>query len=127
MTDKGSPFWQTGNDILVLHEIRHALRKLLDSSESTVIDLRALPMSEVEQSRIEDTLGVGEVQASVNALGVSEVVETRISGVWRITHYNTEREVLGKFIEITTIPSLLTSQTEDMAAGLERLTAKLTE
>jgi hypothetical protein len=44
-----------------------------------------------------------------------------------VTHYNRDEQIVGKYVEITSIPALLRSQTEDMAAGLRRLKARLSE
>lgn len=115
----------TGNDILILHEIRHALKTLIDEGESTTIDLRAIPMAPGEEARIEAMLGHGEISANLNALGHSSIIETSIAGVWLITHYNVEDEILGKFIEITRVPALLASPQEDIEQGWDRLTAQL--
>lgn len=117
----------TGNDILILHEIRHALAQLLDSDEPTTIDLRSIPMAPGEEARIEEMLGDGEISIQMNALGLSTIKETAIAGVWLVTHYNVEEEILSKFIEITRIPSLLASQTEDIESGLEQLKERLSE
>lgn len=117
----------TGNDILILHEIKHALRKLLDSGVSTTIDLRSIPMAPGEEARIEASLGEGEIKVNLNALGPSTIQETAIAGVWLITHYNIEDEILGKFIEITKVPTFIESPDEDMQIGLELLTQKLSE
>jgi len=115
----------TGNDLPILHEIRHALDRLIESGEPTIIDLRAMPMAPGEEARIESVLGHGEVDARIDALGPSEVRETAIAGVWLVTHYNAEEEILGKFIEITRLPSILESQTEDMRNGLAVLNGLL--
>lgn len=111
----------TGNDLPVLHEIRHALRTLLTSGQTTIIDLRAMPMAPGEEEKIVRTLGEGEISITLNALGISTIRETAIAGVWLITHYNAEDEILGKFIEITEIPELVRSRQEDMQESLERL------
>jgi len=119
--------FNTGNDILILHEIRHALKKLLETDEPTTIDLRAIPMAPGEEERIESMLGEGEISAKLNALGPSTIIETQIAGVWLVTHYNVEDEILGKFIEITRAPSLIASQDEDIERGLTRLAEQLSE
>ncbi len=108
----------TGNVTPILNEVVHALSRLIDTGQSTIIDLRAIPLAPGEETRVENTLGSGEAQARIEALGTSEFRETRFSGVWLVTHYNTEQEILGKFIEITKIPALLMSQEEDMIAGI---------
>ena len=109
----------------ILHEIRHALRRLLDSDQSSIIDLRSIPLAPGEEETLLDTLGCGEVHAKLNALGPSEIYETRFAGVWLVTHYNAENNVIGRFIEITRLPDILQSQTEDMAAALEQLQREL--
>jgi len=58
-------------------------------------------------------------------LGTSLFQETRFAGVWLITHYNANQEVLGKFIEITQLPSLLKSPREDLLTGLKKLEHQL--
>jgi hydrogenase-1 operon protein HyaF len=109
----------------LLHEIRHALAQLLEQGKETVIDLRGIPLAPGEEVAIEQALGEGEVRATLSALGPSEIRETSFPGVWLVTHYNRDDQIVGKFVEVTAIPALLMSQTEDMAAGLERLKARL--
>jgi len=109
----------------LLHEIRHALAQLLEQGKETVIDLRGIPLAPGEEVAIEQALGEGEVRATLSALGPSEIRETSFPGVWLVTHYNNDNQIVGKFVEVTAVPALLMSQTEDMAAGLERLKARL--
>jgi hydrogenase-1 operon protein HyaF len=121
----GRPAFETGNVEPLMHEIRHALARLADGGEETVIDLRSLPLAPGEEQRIEEALGDGELKAELDALGRSTIVETAYPGVWLVTHWNTDDEVVGRFIEVTRAPALLHSQTEDIAAGLQRLVAAL--
>jgi len=109
----------------LLHEIRHGLTRLLESDAATIIDLRGIPLAPGEEERIVSELGTGEVQARMTALGPSEIKETRFPGVWLVTHYNSENEVIGKFIEVCDMPQILRAQTEDIRAGLAQLTARL--
>ena len=109
----------------LLHEIGHALVKLLDDAGHTVIDLRSLPLAPGEEQKLLDILGHGEVHALLNALGPSEIIETRYPGVWVVEHLNNDREVIGKFIEICDIPDLLRAQQDDIRQGLEQLQAQL--
>jgi len=109
----------------LLHEIRHALMRLLDQHKNTIIDLRSIPLAPGEEDRILEALGSGEVHAQLNALGRSEISETSYAGIWRISHFNEANELISRFIEITTMPDILKSQPEDMADALERLTQAL--
>ena len=109
----------------LLHEIRHALVKLLDDGGHTVIDLRSIPLAPGEEQKLLDELGRGEVHAQLSALGSSDFVETRYPGVWVVEHFNSNDEVIGKFIEVCEIPELLRSQQDDIREGLEQLQTQL--
>lgn len=111
----------------LLHEIRHALAQLLETGGETVIDLRRIPLAPGEESAIEQALGEGEVRASLSALGPSEFRESSYPGVWLVTHYNRDGQIVGKFVEVTLVPSLLKAQAEDIAVGLRRLEDTLAE
>ena len=117
--------YHSGNVPPLLHEIRHALRNLLDNGETTTIDLRGLPMAPGEQDQLLEILGKGEVSAHLDALGKSEIIESIYAGVWLIIHYNSNHEVMGKFIEITHMPAILKAQTADMEESLAALIRKL--
>ena len=115
----------TGNVMPILHQVRHALRDLLETGKSEVIDLRSIPMGPGEEDRLADALGQGEVQVRMSVLGPSEIIETQYPGVWLVTHYNNDSEIIGKFIEICAIPSLVMAQDEDIRAGLVQLKEQL--
>lgn len=123
---------QIGDDLThnvkpLLHEIKHALDNLIETGKTTVIDLRSLPLAPGEEKKILNTLGQGEVQAQLNALGLSEVSETQYAGVWVVTHYNDEQHIISRFIEVTTMPEILCSQTEDVMEAYSRLTLDLAD
>ena len=105
----------------LLHEIRHALQELADSGKTSIIDLRSIPLAPGEEDRIVATLGQGEVQARIDALGPSEIIETRYAGVWLVTHYNDDEDIIGRFIEITPMPEILCSQAEEISRACSRL------
>lgn len=109
----------------LLSEVRHALEALLDSGVTHIIDLRSIPLAPGEEETIIETLGQGEVHARLNALGPSEIYETRYAGVWLITHYNESEAIVSRFIEITRLPDILHSQHEDMTSALTVLTQEL--
>jgi hydrogenase-1 operon protein HyaF len=134
MPDTATPQFniQIGNELTwnvqpILHEIRHALRKLIDNGENSIIDLRSIPLAPGEEDTIIDILGSGEVHARLNALGPSEIVETRFAGVWLISHYNEDNSIIGRFIEITVLPDILKSQHEDMVFSLAQLESELND
>ena len=115
----------TGNVEPLLHEVRHALRRLASGGDGTVIDLQSLPLAPGDEQRIMEALGTGEVRAELDALGPSVVQETSYPGVWLVTHRNTEQAVIGQFIEVTRMPELLKSQQADIEHGISRLEDEL--
>ena len=117
----------TWNVMPLLHEIKHALDNLINNDETSVIDLRSIPLAPGEEEKILNALGRGEVLAQLNALGPSEIIETQYAGVWVITHFNDENNIISRFIEITTMPDILRSQKEDVTAAYDRLTTSLEE
>jgi hydrogenase-1 operon protein HyaF len=117
----------TWNVMPLLHQIRHALQNLLDNNISEVIDLRSIPLAPGEEDRLLQVLGTGEVQVKLNALGPSDIIETRFNGVWLVTHYNDENEIISRHIEITRMPDILLSQTHDMSDALQQLSDLLDE
>lgn len=117
----------TGNVRPLLHEVRHALQALIERGEETVIDLRALPLGPGEEERIVRLLGTGEVRIRLEALGPSEYVETGFPGVWLSTHQNPDGAVIGRYIEICTIPALVRTQSADLPESVAALDGKLAE
>lgn len=117
----------TGNVGPLLHEVRHAVQELLASGAESVIDLRAIPLGPGEEERIAETLGRGEVQVRLSALGPSEIFETRYPGVWMSLHRNQDGEVIGRYIEVCMVPPLVRSQQEDIRVGLQALDSRLQE
>lgn len=117
--------YPTGNVAPLLHEIRHALRRLVETGEPTTIDLRAMPLSPGEEEDIECALGHGEVHAQFQALGPSDIYESAIPAVWLVTHRNANDEIVAKFVEVTRIPAILESQDGDIEAGIRRLQERL--
>jgi hydrogenase-1 operon protein HyaF len=109
----------------LLHEIRHALAALLESGETSIIDLRSIPLAPGEEEAIIEALGEGEIHARLEALGPSDIYETRFAGVWLISHYNEDHVIVSRFIEVTGLPDILRSQREDISGALEALNEEL--
>ena len=117
----------TWNVLPLLHQIKHAMDNLLDNNINEVIDLRSIPLAPGEENNLLKILGQGEVKAQLNALGPSEILETQFNGVWLITHYNDENEIVSRHIEVTYMPEILLSQSQDIRSACHRLSEKLNE
>ena len=131
-TDKASSLFniQIGDNLTwnvkpLLHEVKHALKNLIDHGETSMIDLRSIPLAPGEESKILNTLGKGEVKCLLDALGPSEIIETQYAGVWLVTHFNDENEIISRFIEITFMPEILRSQSDDVTEAYKRLAETL--
>lgn len=110
-----------GNVRALLTEIAALLQKLVDTGETGLIDLKSLPFAPGEYEQLRAALGQGELTAQLDAIGISEIVECRFPGVWWLTHYNVQGEIVADVIEITFLPEIMKSQIEDMRDGLAQL------
>ena len=120
---RATPFY--GNVRPLLSEVLHAVDRLLDTDEPTTIDLAGLPFGPGELEHLEATLGTGELSCKLDALGTSRIRETTYPGVWWLEHRNAHDEVVGRYIEITRTPEILSSQEADITAGRARLEDQL--
>lgn len=111
----------------LLHEIEGMLDELLNNDKESSIDLRGIPMSAADRQVLERVLGEGELTARITALGLSQVRETAIHGVWWVTHYNTEDAVVAEFLEVSSCPDILRSHTDDIRDTLENLRTQLAQ
>jgi hydrogenase-1 operon protein HyaF len=114
-----------GNVQPILNEVAHALDRLADADETTVIDLARLPFSPGELDELEQELGEGELRATLDSLGESIIRETAYPGVWWLEHRNAAGEIVGRFLEITRTPDILKSQATDIDAGRDVLQQRL--
>jgi hypothetical protein len=111
----------TGAAPAVLREIESMLVELIECGTVGRIDLRSLPLSPADLDWLAGALGEGEVQASVETMGSSDVLETGVFGVWWVRHFDEGGNVTADFIEVTQLPELLKTHPADVQAGLARL------
>jgi hydrogenase-1 operon protein HyaF len=115
------------NDVPLLHEVRHALGKLAETGENTTIDLSSLPFGPGDKERFLEVLGQGEVSATIEAMGSTQVKETGFPGVWLVQYFSVADEVLAEHIEVTRCPSLLITPEQDLADAALALQARLAD
>jgi len=119
--------YSVGNIRALLSEIAAHLERLVSDGATGIIDLNSLPLAPGEYEQLRQTLGQGEVSARIEAIGASEIIETYYPGVWWVTHYNVEGDIVADMIEIAHIPEILKSQPEDIKMGLELLKEELND
>ena len=116
-----------GNLRALLAEISALLENLVNSGRTGMIDINGLPLATGEYEALRGMLGQGEVSVRIDSIGPSEIIETHYPGVWWVTHYNAEGDIVSDMLEIAPVPEIVKSQPEDMRAGLARLRTRLGE
>lgn len=111
----------------ILREVETSLAMLVESGKASRIDLSSLPMGPHDFERLREALGQGEVSATIDALGPTQVRETEVHGVWWITHMNIDGAKVAEFLDITHVPEILKSHPDDARAALARLRSHLNE
>ena len=115
----------TGNAAAVLREIASLVEQLARNGEGGCIDLASLPFTSADRTWLQDKLGKGEVEVSINAGGPTTIMETGASGVWWITHRNEQNAKSGEFIEVALVPDLVATHPDDVLLGLDSLNKKI--
>jgi hydrogenase-1 operon protein HyaF len=110
----------------ILAELAALLERLADAQTAAAVDLRSLPMSPRDRLELQRALGDGEVQATVNANGVSTIRETGISGVWWVEHRDPHGELIAELLEVARVPGILANAPDEIAAGVRALRAQMT-
>ncbi len=117
---------EAANAHALLRELESHLQRLIETGETARIDLGGLPLNPADYELLEQVLGHGEVIASVDSMGVSEISDTAIPGIWRIEYYNSEEVLVAEFIEVTRCPELLLTPLEEIKDGLSQLHQAMT-
>lgn len=111
----------------ILHEMTSLLAKLAATGQPSIIDLRHEPLSLGDIVELKNILGQGEIQAHLTTLGASQIIETEVPGIWWISHYNEQGNVISEFIEITPCPDLLKTFDDELDSALAGLKDKISQ
>ncbi len=109
----------------ILAELVGLLERLASGDLPATIDLRSLPMSPQDRIALQSALGDGEVQATLDAQGLSSIRETRVPGLWWVEHRDPRGEIIAESIEVTRIPQILMSALDEIGAGAAALRAQI--
>jgi len=110
-----------GGVTAILSELGELLTRLATQGEPAAIDLRSLPMTQLERERLRHALGDGEVQATVTAAGVSRINETGMAGVWWVEHRDAHGELQAELLEVCRVPEFLARAQDEIAAAGQAL------
>ena len=108
----------------VLREIHALLESFSTTGETGAIDLAGMPLTRADREALATFLGRGEVSATLDVAGRSEIWETAYSGVWWVRHWGGDA-VASELIEITAIPEILNTDRTDAAGAAKRLALTL--
>jgi len=111
----------TGNARPLLRELAEQVKRLLETGETSAIDLSALPLTPADLDWLREKLGAGEIAVTLQASGESTLNETACPGIWWVTHRNEQGAVTSQFIEVAFVPELVKAHPQDVAIGLENL------
>jgi len=109
----------------VFAEVAARLAEVAAGATAPPIELTAMPLTSEDRADLEQRLGRGEVFATIESAGRSEVWETRFSGVWFVRHYGENDRIASECMEFGAAPAILFSHRADMAAAARRLAAAL--
>ncbi len=115
----------TGIANAVISEAISYLRGLADGGERQIIDLKGLPMSQGDLRQLQETLGRGEVTASVDAAGPTEIFETRYPGLWWVRYQNADGQVVAEQLVVGRVPEILETPLDDVRDSVARLEEQL--
>ena len=115
----------TGMSEAVLAEVAARLAEVVAGASVPPIDLTAMPLTSEDRADLEQRLGRGEVFATVESAGRSQIWETQFSGVWFVRHFGENDRIASECIEFGAAPEILFSHRADMSAAARRLAAAL--
>ena len=111
----------TGMADAVLNEIASLAARHGETGAAAAIELTSIPLTGLDREEIVTRLGRGEVEATIDVAGRSEVWETSYAGVWFVRHLGVDGKVATETIEICAAPLILFSHPDDLRAAAARL------
>lgn len=106
----------------VLQELVRLLDIYLAHGESGAIDIRSLPLSPGDYTRLQQRLGKGEISIHARLSGDSDIYETDYAGIWWICHRNMDNRVIAEYIEVAAVPAIVCAHKADIEQARKRLT-----
>lgn len=105
----------------LFNELAQHLQQLVDQGSEYTVDLFSLPINDADKQELEQLLGRGEVEVTLNTVGQSQLFETSFSGIWWVRHYSADEILISEFIEVSWIPEIIKSHPSDVAASADRM------
>ncbi|MBH5386335.1 hydrogenase expression/formation protein [Bradyrhizobium diversitatis] len=109
------------NALPVLAEIREHALAWRPSIRSQMINFTLLPMSPVDMSFLQDTIGNGPIQLVSRGYGTCRVLSTAIRNVWSVQFFNAMDAIILDTLEVGGVPTVAIAADEDFEDSAERL------
>lgn len=109
------------NALPVLAEIRERALAWRPSIRSQIINFTLLPMSPVDMSLLQDTIGNGPIQLVSRGYGTCRVLSTGIHNVWSVQFFNAMDTIILDTLEVGGVPTVAIAADEDFEDSAERL------
>ncbi|CCD88848.1 hydrogenase expression/formation protein hupH [Bradyrhizobium sp. ORS 285] len=111
----------TMNALPVLAEIRERALAWRPGQRSQTINFTLLPMSPVDMSFLQETLGNGPIQLMSRGYGTCRVLATGVRHVWSVQFFNAMDTIILDTLEVGGVPVVALAAPEDFEDSAERL------
>ncbi|OAF12519.1 hydrogenase expression/formation protein [Bradyrhizobium neotropicale] len=109
------------NVLPVLAELRERALAWRPGVRSQIINFTLLPMSPVDMSFLQETIGNGPIQLVSRGYGTCRVLSTGIRNVWSVQFFNAMDAIILDTLEVGGVPSVAVAADEDFEDSAERL------
>ena len=109
------------NVLPVLAEIRERALAWRAGMRAQVINFTLLPMSPVDMSFLQQSVGNGPIQLVSRGYGACRVLATGIRNVWSVQFFNAMDTIILDTLEVGGVPTVALAADEDFEDSAERL------
>ncbi|WGR93616.1 hydrogenase expression/formation protein [Bradyrhizobium sp. ISRA435] len=105
----------------VLAEIRERALAWREGMRAQIINFTLLPMSPVDRSFLQQSVGNGPIQLILRDYSTCRVQATGIRNVWSVQFFNSVDDIILDTLEVGGIPEIALAAAEDLEDSAERL------
>jgi hydrogenase-1 operon protein HyaF len=117
----GAPPEGAMNVMPVLAEVRERAQVYRPGERSQIINFTLLPMSPVDMSFLQQTLGNGPIQLISRGYGTCRALATGTRNVWSVQFFNAMDTIILDTLEVGDVPTVAIAADEDFEDSAERL------
>lgn len=105
----------------LLTELDDRQRRWQPGTETHVVNLTLLPLTEGDSLHLDAELGAGRVLILSRGYGNCRIVNTRLSRTWRVTYFNSTDINILDTLEVCRVPDVACAAAEDLEDSADRL------